>query len=235
MQVSRASALPFAAAGAVSGALTTPLLDFLNEIDWIQSREIGSLSLSIVLAGLAFAIALAAALAFRLRFHPRQLLIIVVTLSAWYLALEAFVQMDAQPPKGVGESAEQSALDIECDALAAGTLTPASPELENSCAERKLAIVQAEQSSTRAYWSSLITHGLSGAIGALITVLGVPLATGRRFPVLGMAVTTAAGIAVAVAFFVVVSAVAALQPAGFYTLFVPWQAAVAAAIGRFLR
>ncbi|MEZ5926754.1 MAG: toll/interleukin-1 receptor domain-containing protein [Hyphomicrobiaceae bacterium] len=230
----QASVLLFTVAGAISGALTTPLLNVLDDVSWLSGHNLGSVPLNIVLAGTAFALALAAILVLQLRFQPRQLLIIVAVLGGWYLALEVFIQRDASPPKGLGEAQELSELDLQCQAIEAGTLT-ATPELERSCIERKLATTETELARTKGYWSSLITHGLSGAIGALITVLGVPLATRRRFAVVGMVAATGAGIVVAVAFFVAVSAIAALLPLEFYTLFIPWQAAVAGVIGRYLR
>ncbi len=230
----RASALLFAGAGIVSGALTKPLMDGFESVLPFSDYKIADVPLSVLLAGIAFAVALAAVPAFVYRFKLRQLLMIAFVLAGWFLALETFILNRAEPPEGLGQQASQTELDLQCAALEQQT-GERDPALERKCIELKLEKTQGQLSNVTGYWNSVLTHGLCGAIGAFVTALGVPFALRRRLPVAGFAAATAAGIVVAVLFYVLLTAVPALQKGGFYMLFMPWQAAVAAALGRFVR
>ncbi len=73
----------------------------------------------------------------------------------------------------------------------------------------------------------------AGAIGALVTALGVPIATARGFPLWFLLSTTVVGAVVATLFFAIASRLGSAVNLTF--LFVPWQALVAGAIGRSIR
>jgi hypothetical protein len=91
----------------------------------------------------------------------------------------------------------------------------------------------AELSPNAQFWPSLAGYAAAGAVGALITALGLPSAT-RHTPsrtAFGLIVLT--GAAIAAVWFVTVELIPAFShDEHWYTLFAPWQAAVAALIGR---
>jgi hypothetical protein len=206
------------ALGVVSGVLTPHLSDLFRAFlpDW----TIVGVPLSMWLAGIAFGIALAAASAWLVRFQPRQLLFIPFVLLGWFAAVQICVSMGVDEPKPYaqtlpgGESAGCIRLsDQECIQL-----FPARAETEASRAGR--------------YWHSLGAYVMAGAVGALITAVGIPFATGCRLSRPSLLAITLTGAAVAAAWFVLASSVAAMQADQYwYALFVPWQAAVAAVIG----
>ena len=153
----------------------------------------------------------------------------------WYIAIFVFLSRD--PP---GESPLSdifvSKVEIaeQCKQVASGQLT-ANAALEKSCLEIKLAETKSELWYTRSYFRQLISYGLSGTIGAFITVLGIPMATGRRYPIAGMAATTAVGLVAGPLSFVAISAVPLPKAWDCDVLFISWQPYVAATILRFLR
>lgn len=228
----RKGTLVFAGFGLASGLLTVPLLQILPDLG---ESPIGRVPLTLWLGGILFAAALAAALSRQHRPQFRHLLIGIAVMLGWYIAIFVFLSRD--PP---GESPLSdifvSKVEIaeQCKQVASGQLT-ADAALEKSCLEIKLAETKSELWYTRSYFRQLISYGLSGTIGAFITVLGIPMATGRRYPIAGMAATTAVGLVAGSLYFVAISAVPLLKAWDFHVLFISWQPAVAATIGRFLR
>jgi hypothetical protein len=93
----------------------------------------------------------------------------------------------------------------------------------------------AEPWSSEQYWRSLSCYFAAGAVGALLTGLGIPVATRRLLPprtYLAIAIT---GALIAAAWFVLCPNAISTPRADYYywyALFAPWQAAVAMLIGR---
>jgi hypothetical protein len=86
------------------------------------------------------------------------------------------------------------------------------------------------------YWPSLAGYAAAGALGALITALGLPSATRHRPSPAAYAIVALIGAAIAGAWFAAAEMIPALgHDEYWYALFVPWQAAVAALIGNSVR
>jgi len=232
MSMVRAPAV-FGVAGIASGFLTPHLSEALRVIlpDWV----IIDVPISMWLAGIAFGAALAGALAYCLRYQPRQWLIIPVVLAGWSCAVQVCLWSGAGEPKSYSQLSGSSAPADRCQQLD-GAGTSAADVSKSQCFELFSAQASDDAAAPNRYWRSLSAYLVAGAIGALITAFGVPLATRHPLSRRSYAVITLTGALVAAAWFVLAGAIAFLgADQHWYALFAPWQAAVAAVIGRSLR
>jgi hypothetical protein len=218
----------YGAFGLVSGFLTPHLSDGFRAIvpDW----TIIDVPLALWLAGLAFGIALAAACAHVLSLQPRQLLIIPYVLAGWFCAVQICLWLGADEPSYVQPStvAEEAGPCVRLD----GT-EPLQSAHDQECFEIADASTEMHDAPWNRYWRSVGAYFVAGAIGALITAFGIPVATRRTLARPSYLAITLTGALVAAAWFVLAGAIAALQAdTNWYALFAPWQAAVGIAIGR---
>ena len=189
--------------------------------------------LSLWLSGFAFGLALASATAFVLVFQPRQLLIIPYALAGWFCAVQICVWMGAGEPRSYGQLPtinEDAGSCVQMDV--AGPLSAARTS-DQECFEIVPAQARTEPGSRNWFWQSVSAYFVAGSVGALITALGIPVAT-RRLPARRtyLAVALTGGLVAAV-WFVLACAIAALRADQYwYALFVPWQMAIAMTIGR---
>jgi hypothetical protein len=227
MQVVRASAI-CGVIGIVSGLLTPHLSEAFSVVlpDWV----IIDVPVSMWLAGLAFGVALAAAFASFLTFASRQLLIIPFVLAGWFCAVQVCLWSGAQEPKSFVQASTEIEQVNHCMRLdGVGEKQPAS---DRECFERVAANVGSETTRPNRYWQSLGAYAAAGAIGALITAFGIPIATRRILARPSYVAITLAGAIVAAGWFMLAGTVAALSAdQHWYALFAPWQAAIAAVIG----
>jgi hypothetical protein len=227
MPVVRASAV-CGVIGVVSGLLTPHLSDAFRVIlpDWV----IIDVPISMWLAGLAFGLALAAGFAWLLTFAPRQLLIIPFVLIGWFCAVQVCLWSGAREPKSYAQTSPESGHADHCarhDGVA-----ETQPASDKECFELVPASADGETASDDRFWQSLAAYGAAGAIGAVITAFGIPLATRRNPTRSSYVATTLAGLVVAAGWFVLAGTIATLSAdQHWYALFAPWQAAVAAVIG----
>jgi hypothetical protein len=214
--------------GIVSGLATPHLSDALRVVlpDWV----IIDVPISMWLAGLAFGLALASAFALLLAYAPRQLLIIPFVLIGWFCAVQVCLWSGAQEPKSYAQASPQSGQADRC--LRLDGVGGAEQASERECFELVPATAEGDTERHSRYWQSLGAYAAAGAIGALITAFGIPIATRRNPSRLFYVAITLTGTIVAAAWFVLAGAVAMLSAdQHWYALFAPWQAAVAAAIG----
>lgn len=221
----------YGAFGVVSGFLTPHLSDGLRAV--LPEWTIIEVPISLWLAGAAFGLALAAATACVLVFQPRQLLIIPYVLVGWFCAVQICVRIGADeptsypPPSTIAEDAGS------CVQLDGTEPMPAARTSDQECFEIVPAIARAEDGSLNRYWRSVSAYFVAGAVGALITALGIPVATRRLLARRSYLAIALSGGLVAVIWFVLAGAITALRAdQHWYALFVPWQAAIAMAIGR---
>lgn len=217
--------------GLVSGFLTPHLSDGLRAV--LPEWTIIEVPISLWLAGVAFGLALAAATACVLVFQPRQLLFIPYVLAGWFCAVQICLRIGADEPKAYAQSSTITEDFGSCEQLDRTEPLPAARTSDRECFEIVPAIARAEPGSLIRYWRSVSAYFVAGAVGALITALGIPIAT-RCFPAprTYLAITLT-GALVATVWFVIAGAIAALRAdQNWYALFVPWQAAIALAIGR---
>lgn len=217
--------------GLVSGFLTPHLSDGLRAV--LPEWTIVEVPISLWLAGVAFGLALAVATACVLVFQPRQLLIIPYVLAGWLCAVQICLWIAADEPRSYEQSSTIAEDAGSCVQLDRAEPLPAARTLDKECFEIAPAIGRAEPGSLNRYWRSVSAYFVAGAVGALITALGIPVATRcllARRTYLTIALT---GALVAAFWFVLASAIPALRADQYwYALFVPWQAAIAMTIGR---
>jgi hypothetical protein len=218
--------------GLVSGFLTPHLSDGLRAIlpDW----TIIDAPISLWLSGVLFGLALAAATACVLVFQPRQLLIVPFVLAGWFCAVQICLRIGTDEPTSYAKSATIAEDAGSCMQLERAERLPAAPTSDQECFEILPAVARAEPLNR--YWRSVSAYFVAGAVGALITALGVPVATRCLLARRTYLVIALTGAVVAVVWFVFASAIPALRADQYwYALFVPWQAAIAMAIGRSIR
>jgi hypothetical protein len=227
MQAVRASAV-CGIAGIVSGFLTPHLSEVFGAIlpDWV----IIDVPIGVWLAGLAFGLTLAAALAWCLGYAPRQLLIIPFVLAGWFCAVQVCLWSGAQEPKSYAQATNVDQAD-HCVRLDSGGGAERASDKE--CFQLVPAKADGDVAHPNRYWQSLAAWGASGTIGALITAFGIQMATRRNLARSSYVAITLTGAIVAAAWFVLAGTIAALSAdQHWYALFAPWQAAVAAVVGR---
>jgi hypothetical protein len=210
----------------VSGFITPHLSDAFHAVlpDW----SLVGVPFSLWLAGLAFGVALAAAFAFLLAFHPRQLLIIPFVLAGWFCAVQVGLWMGVDEPKSYARLTTEANDPSPCIQLDGTEHAKAADEQE--CFQ--IYTASAQGSPAARFWRAIAAYATAGALGALITAFGAPFATRRSLSGPSYLAITFAGALVAVAWFVIAGAIAALQAdQHWYALFVPWQTTVAVLIG----
>jgi len=224
----------YAGMGLLSGLLTWPMSQALGTVRGLNfGLEIPGLAdplgvhgvpFNLFLSGLAFAIVLAAAFAYYFRFKFRQLVIVPFVLASWFIALQLAIS--------VGLTTVAHEKNQQCIQLQSGDETKMDPAVANECLQFwRDAYQQSEH-----FQQDLAAWLAAGAIGAFGTAIGVPFATRRIFSPLAFALTTVAGGVIAVAFYAIASWTAPHQgDTIWYFLFAPWQAGVAAVIGRSIR
>jgi hypothetical protein len=209
------------ALGVLSGLLTEPAQRLLMAT--IGDAELHNhITIDRLLSGLPFGIALLAGLAYLMRFKPRKALIPLITLAAFFLAMETWVILAPRLDKSGITAVETSELRRKCEELAASTAaTPADPALLQACEQLK---VSDEQGATLGRLQSLpgagLTYGLAGLIGALLTYLGTAYAAGRAPSARGSLIVLAVGALAAAGFGL---ALVGLQLETVTPLFVTWQ------------
>ena len=218
--------------GIVSGLLTWPAYLALSKAmelagatenagDIRLPLKFLGLPVDLCLSGLVFGIALCAAFAYYFRFQVRRLAILLFVLAGWFAAMQVIQTFSTH-----GVTVDQ---DPRCAEMNLGDDTSVDPSLANKC----LQFWHGRAQQTQNFNQDLAVSFAAGAIGALVTALGVPLATARALSLLLVLSTTLAGAVVALVFFAIASRVG---PALNLTyLFVPWQALVAGAVGRSIR
>jgi hypothetical protein len=216
--------------GLASGFLTPHLSDGLRAV--LPEWTIIDVPISLWLSGVAFGLALAAATACVLVFQPRQLLIIPYALAGWFCAMQICLRIGADEPTSYAQPPTVAEDAGSCVQLDKAEPLPAARTSEQECFEIVPANARTEPGSLNRYWRSVGAYFVAGAVGALITALGIPVATRcllTRRAYLAIALT---GAVVAALWFVLACAIAALRADQYwYALFVPWQAAIAMAIG----
>jgi len=220
--------------GMVSGFLTPHLSDGLRAIvpDW----TIIEVPLSLWLAGLAFGLALASAFTCFLVFRPRQLLIIPYVLAGWFCAVQICLWIGADEPKSFTQSATVANDAGPCLRIDGAEPSRAGTASDQECFEIVPASSNVQTVPLNQYWRSVGAYFVAGAVGAMITALGIPVATRRLLARPSYFVITLTGALVAAAWFLLAGAIAALQAdQHWYALFAPWQTLVAIAIGRSIR
>jgi len=211
----------------VSGFITPHLSDAFRAVlpDW----SLVGVPFSLWLAGLAFGLALAAAFAFLLAFHLRQLLIIPFVLAGWFCAVQVGLWMGVDEPKSYARLTTEANEPSPCIQLDGAERAKTTGEQEE-CFQIFTASTQGSPAAR--FWWAIAAYATAGALGALITAFGAPFATRRSLSGPSYLAITFAGALVAVAWFVIAGAIAALQAdQHWYALFVPWQTAVAVLIG----
>jgi hypothetical protein len=189
--------------------------------------------LSLWLSGIAFGLALASATACVLVFQARQLLIIPYALAGWFCAVQTCLWMGAGEPRSYAQLptiTEDAGSCVQMDG--AGPLSAARAS-DQECFEIVPALARTEPGSQNWFWQSVSAYFVAGAVGALITALGIPVAT-RRLPARrAYLVVALTGALIAAVWFILACAIAGLRADEYwYALFVPWQMAIAMTIGR---
>jgi TIR domain len=214
--------------GIASGLLTWPAYQALSTMEgWFNfgggfqsPLELYGIPISLLFAGLVFAISLCVAFAYYFRFNTRQLVILPFVLAGWFAAMQVVTTFSTQ-----GVSLDQ---DQRCAEMRYGDDASADASLANKCLQFWRGRFQQTQNREQ----DLAVSFIAGAIGAFLTAIGAPLATRRTFPIFFLLATTLVGAVVATMF----NAVEYWAPnLNFTFLFVPWQALVAGAIGRSIR
>ena len=224
----------YAGMGLLSGLLTWPVSQALGAVRGLNfGLEIPGLAdplgvrgvpFNLFLSGMVFAVALAAAFAYYFRFKFRQLVIVPFVLASWFIALQVTISL------GMTTVAHEK--NQQCIQLQSGGETKLDPTVANEC----LNFWRDAYQQSEHFQQDLAVWLAAGAIGAFGSAVGVPVATRRIFSPLAFALTALAGGAVAVAFYAIASWTAPHQgDAIWYFLFAPWQAGVAAVIGRSIR
>jgi hypothetical protein len=218
--------------GIVSGLLTWPASQALSSVmesagatqnigDIRLPLEFLGLPVDLCLSGLVFGIALCAAFAYYFRFQVRHLVILLFVLAGWFAAMQVVQTFSTH-----GVTVDQ---DPRCAEMKYGDDTSVDPSLANKC----LHFWRGRFQQTQNLQQDLAASFAAGAIGALVTALGVPLATARALSLFLVLSTTLAGAIVALIFFAFASRFGSNVNLAY--LFVPWQALVAGAIGRSIR
>src|SRR5262249_48797869 len=220
------------------GFLTPHLSDLFRAVlpDW----AIVDVPLSLWLSGLAFGVALAAASAWLVRSQARVLLFVPFVLVGWFAAVQICVSMGVDEPKNFARALIDGDTSGICNRLDGAEPSDAQRASQPECDQlfpthAQLFPVPTEEPGARQsrMWQSLGAYVIAGAVGALITAFGIPFATGGRLSRPTLIAIALAGAAVAAAWFLLTSNISVLQAdEHWYALFVPWQAAVAALIGR---
>jgi hypothetical protein len=217
--------------GLISGLLTPHLSDGLRAV--LPEWTIIEVPISLWLSGVAFGLALAAATACVLAFQPRQLLLIPYVLAGWFCAVQICLRIGVDEPTSYVQSSTIAEDTGSCVQLDSPEPSSAARSPDQQCFEIVPATARAERGSLSRYWRSLGAYFVAGAVGALITAFGIPVATRSllaRRAYLAIALT---GAFVAAGWFVLAGAIAALRADQYwYALFVPWQAAIAMAMRR---
>ena len=149
-------------------------------------------------------------------------------LVGWFLAVQTCMYFDAGPSR----APVSAAVEEKCETLDLSDLTGALTRGQIDCLEIRAKRAEDKMSSGERYWRSMWAWSAAGAIGATLTAIGAPVATRRPLSLIGLLAAVSVGAAVAAGWFGVVGTVFPDAPPG--SLFVPWQAAVAAVIGRWI-
>jgi hypothetical protein len=217
--------------GIISGLLTFPAYQGLDKVISAMVTDnpfkippmFFGIPVSLILSSLVFAIALCIAFAYYFRFQVRQLAILPIVLIGWFAATQA---VNTFSPRAVTFHQNQKCMEMKSEDAA-----NVDPQLASEC----LQFWRSRFQQTQNIQQELAVWFAAGAIGALVTAAGVPLATRRLFPVFLVFSTTLLGAVVAIAFYAYAIFSGTDSDPNFTYLFVPWQALVAGAIGRSLR
>jgi hypothetical protein len=217
--------LVYGALGVVSGLLTWRLYKAFGAI-LTPARlnfSVHDVELALDLAGIAFGLALVAGFAYYFRFQPRQLAIIPFVLAGWFLATQTAVTF-GMTSKGEIPQGVQCA-NMKDD-------EKADVALANECVQ----YWRFRFEETGHVQQDIVVWFAAGAVGALATALGVPVATRRNFSPVAALLAIIAGAIVAAAWFVTIWWTGPYQTDAMWTyLFVAWQGVVAAVVGRSIR
>jgi hypothetical protein len=236
----------YGALGCASGLLTDPLRSKFQTIlagDSLSAATVFGVPLDLFLSGIAFAVAVFAALVYSYRFNPRQLFILLFVLLGWFLALKTYMVLSPEVELGgqVANVIADEDLLSRCEQFNATedslkTNESASsfgqPNKDGDSAKACQYLAQAQSSAN--FITLLKAYSVAGAIGALVTALGVPLATRRSISLVSIALIILAGAAIALAWAYFLEG-QKNNPYAPFELFVPWQAIVAAMIGRSIK
>lgn len=216
--------------GLVSGFLTPHLSDGFRAV--LPEWTISGMPISLWLSGTAFGLALASAMGCVLVFQPRQLLIIPYALAGWFCAVQICLRIGADDPTSYTQLSTIAEHAGSCGQLGRAETLPAARTSDQECFEIVPALERTEPGFLNGYWRSFSAYLVAGAIGALITALGIPVATRRSLPRRTYLAVALIGALVAAVWFVLASTVAGLRADQYwYALFVPWQMAIAMTIG----
>jgi hypothetical protein len=221
--------LVYGGLGAVSGALTWPLMRLLSPILPFDKQKLLDVPVGMELAGVAFGAALVGAFAYFLRLRLRQWVIVLFVLAGWFVAIELILGSHAQIPR----SWTQAEQDQPCTEPA--SQSPSDLEAAIECQSKRAARFEGRFNEVQNYWRSLALWLAAGSVGAMITALGVPPATRRSVPLFFFLAIPLAGGAIAAAWFAISGAFDSSSDIVWYALFISWQGAVAAVIGRAIR
>jgi hypothetical protein len=221
----------YAALGLVSGFLTPHLSDGFRAV--LPEWTIIEVPISLWLSGVAFGLALVVATACALAFQPRQLLIIPYALVGWFCAVQICLRIGADDPTSFAQSSTITEHIGSCEQLDRAAPLSAARTSDQECFVMAPALAREQPGSLIRYWRSVSAYFGAGAVGALVTALGVPVATRCLLARRTYLAITLTGALVAAVWFVLACAIAALRADQYwYALFVPWQATIAMTIGR---
>jgi hypothetical protein len=191
------------------------------------------------MSGLAFGGALVGGFAYFFRFHRRQLVILPFVLAGWFLAMQTVISLSASHGS-LPESQQYARCANVGSSLAelgpvdsAGGESNADAALANECAR----FWRFRYEEGTAVLKDFAVWLAAGAIVAMITAIGVPVATRRIVSFISIGATTAGGAVVAATWWAIVMWGKPQEVTEwFWTfLFVAWQAVVGGLIGRSIR
>lgn len=219
------NSLIFGGLGLLSGLATPSIGQLMNSLP-----SIGQLNFT--LGGIGFSIALLAGLHYTFGLRLRHGLIIIFSLLAFNAAVNVCIAMGADKPEG------RSILDLEgvevsddpCTLFESETDEAKKPDLERQCLRQQLDTANQSNSGRKSFEKSVLGFGLAGAVGAFLTLLGMGLTVGRPVSNYDFIIVTAVGTAAAALYVAIGWNHDTLSSE--YLLYAPWQAAVAAFIGR---
>ena len=253
----RGNMLVYGILGAVSG-LAMPYLwigfDRIlpGEDIFHPGADIFHVPISLWLAGIVFASALVCAFAFVYRFNVQQIAIVLFVLIGWFIAIESYIWIGF----GLGPTSKLEELfpfkqvhlpnKEEMQACEAQKTEDQSKE----CLISKIEDFDYRFNNSRTFWRNLGAAALSDALGAMITAMGIPVATRRTLSFGSGVIITLVGATVAVAYVFLIQThseliqmITTIYPGysgltadlNMIGVYIPWQASVAAVIGRSIR